>query len=139
MDTVVSSEHFSDRLVYTVAEAGALLGISRAFAYELVARRRAPRHPPRPASSGAQGRLARPRRDEHVRRFVHHGSVSMRWTCISSVWRCWRVDVHRNVHRNVHIPAQGLLRRGKETAVATMSRAVEAGVAEALDVSSAGP
>ena len=26
------------RLVYTVAEAGALLGISRAFAYELVAR-----------------------------------------------------------------------------------------------------
>ncbi len=38
MDTVVSSEHFSDRLVYTVAEAGALLGISRAFAYELVAR-----------------------------------------------------------------------------------------------------
>jgi excisionase family DNA binding protein len=27
-----------DRLVYTVAEAGDLLGISRAFAYELVAR-----------------------------------------------------------------------------------------------------
>ena len=27
-----------ERLVYTVAEAGALLGISRAFAYELVAR-----------------------------------------------------------------------------------------------------
>jgi excisionase family DNA binding protein len=27
-----------DRLVYSVAEAGALLGISRAFAYELVAR-----------------------------------------------------------------------------------------------------
>jgi excisionase family DNA binding protein len=27
-----------DRLVYTVAEAGELLGISRAFAYELVAR-----------------------------------------------------------------------------------------------------
>jgi len=27
-----------DRLVYTVAEAGKLLGISRAFAYELVAR-----------------------------------------------------------------------------------------------------
>ena len=38
MDTVISSEHSSDRLVYTVAEAGALLGISRAFAYELVAR-----------------------------------------------------------------------------------------------------
>ncbi len=28
----------SDRLVFTVAEAGELLGISRAFAYELVAR-----------------------------------------------------------------------------------------------------
>ena len=28
----------SDRLVYTVGEAGELLGISRAFAYELVAR-----------------------------------------------------------------------------------------------------
>ena len=28
----------SDRLVLTVAEAGELLGISRAFAYELVAR-----------------------------------------------------------------------------------------------------
>jgi excisionase family DNA binding protein len=28
----------SERLVYTVAEAGELLGISRAFAYELVAR-----------------------------------------------------------------------------------------------------
>jgi excisionase family DNA binding protein len=27
-----------DRIVYTVAEAGELLGISRAFAYELVAR-----------------------------------------------------------------------------------------------------
>lgn len=27
-----------DRLVYTVAEAGEMLGISRAFAYELVAR-----------------------------------------------------------------------------------------------------
>jgi excisionase family DNA binding protein len=27
-----------DRLVYTVAEAGEVLGISRAFAYELVAR-----------------------------------------------------------------------------------------------------
>ena len=27
-----------ERLVYSVAEAGALLGISRAFAYELVAR-----------------------------------------------------------------------------------------------------
>ena len=33
--TLQSSE---DRLVYTVAEAGELLGISRAFAYELVAR-----------------------------------------------------------------------------------------------------
>jgi excisionase family DNA binding protein len=28
----------TDRLVYSVAEAGVLLGISRAFAYELVAR-----------------------------------------------------------------------------------------------------
>ena len=33
--TLQSSE---ERLVYTVAEAGELLGISRAFAYELVAR-----------------------------------------------------------------------------------------------------
>ena len=38
MDTMMSSEYRADRLVYTVAEAGALLGISRAFAYELVAR-----------------------------------------------------------------------------------------------------
>ena len=38
MDTEFSPEQSADRLVYTVAEAGALLGISRAFAYELVAR-----------------------------------------------------------------------------------------------------
>ena len=38
MDTEILSEHSVDRLEYTVAEAGALLGISRAFAYELVAR-----------------------------------------------------------------------------------------------------
>jgi excisionase family DNA binding protein len=31
-------ERSEDRLVYSVAEAGELLGISRAFAYELVAR-----------------------------------------------------------------------------------------------------
>ena len=36
IETVGSSNE--DRLVYTVAEAAALLGISRAFAYELVAR-----------------------------------------------------------------------------------------------------
>jgi excisionase family DNA binding protein len=34
----ISKVHQEDRLVYTVAEAGELLGISRAFAYELVAR-----------------------------------------------------------------------------------------------------
>jgi excisionase family DNA binding protein len=33
-----SRVHEEERLVYTVAEAGELLGISRAFAYELVAR-----------------------------------------------------------------------------------------------------
>ena len=33
-----SSNRGQDRLVFTVAEAGELLGISRAFAYELVAR-----------------------------------------------------------------------------------------------------
>ena len=40
MDTTIgaSSAAGEDRLVYSVAEAGALLGISRAFAYELVAR-----------------------------------------------------------------------------------------------------
>ncbi len=42
MDTETETEtcpdHCADRLVYTVGEAGALLGISRAFAYELVAR-----------------------------------------------------------------------------------------------------
>jgi excisionase family DNA binding protein len=40
MDTVIekSSEPCDHRLVYTVAEAAVLLGISRAFAYELVAR-----------------------------------------------------------------------------------------------------
>jgi excisionase family DNA binding protein len=40
MDTPIdgSIAHSEDRLVFTVAEAGELLGISRAFAYELVAR-----------------------------------------------------------------------------------------------------
>jgi excisionase family DNA binding protein len=40
MDTDIETltGHNEDRLVYTVAEAGPLLGISRAFAYELVAR-----------------------------------------------------------------------------------------------------
>ena len=40
MDTPIeiSRDRGQDRLVYTVAEAGELLGISRAFAYELVAR-----------------------------------------------------------------------------------------------------
>ncbi len=37
-ETETPCEPSSDRLVYSVAEAGALLGISRAFAYELVAR-----------------------------------------------------------------------------------------------------
>jgi excisionase family DNA binding protein len=32
------SSSWNDRLVYTVAEAAQLLGVSRAFAYELVAR-----------------------------------------------------------------------------------------------------
>ena len=36
IETVIAPSE--DRLVYTVAEAGELLGISRAFAYELVAR-----------------------------------------------------------------------------------------------------
>ena len=40
MNTAMSlpEEPGADRLVYSVAEAAALLGISRAFAYELVAR-----------------------------------------------------------------------------------------------------
>jgi excisionase family DNA binding protein len=39
MNTSIRTPQTSDeRLVYTVAEAGELLGISRAFAYELVAR-----------------------------------------------------------------------------------------------------
>jgi excisionase family DNA binding protein len=40
MDTTIgaASAAGEGRLVYSVAEAGALLGISRAFAYELVAR-----------------------------------------------------------------------------------------------------
>lgn len=39
MTTLHRTPHNPDeRLVYTVAEAGELLGISRAFAYELVAR-----------------------------------------------------------------------------------------------------
>jgi excisionase family DNA binding protein len=40
MDTQLerASSWNDDRLVYTVAEAGELLGISRSFAYELVAR-----------------------------------------------------------------------------------------------------
>ena len=37
-ETETPCEPNTDRLVYSVAEAGALLGISRAFAYELVAR-----------------------------------------------------------------------------------------------------
>jgi excisionase family DNA binding protein len=40
MDTTIETGPAAgnERLVYSVAEAGALLGISRAFAYELVAR-----------------------------------------------------------------------------------------------------
>ena len=40
MDSQIETkeDRSEDRLVYTVAEAGQLLGISRAFAYELVAR-----------------------------------------------------------------------------------------------------
>jgi excisionase family DNA binding protein len=40
MDTTIggATSAGEERLVYSVAEAGALLGISRAFAYELVAR-----------------------------------------------------------------------------------------------------
>ncbi len=40
MDTIIDMGPAAgnERLVYSVAEAGALLGISRAFAYELVAR-----------------------------------------------------------------------------------------------------
>ena len=40
MDTTIGGAAAAgeERLVYSVAEAGALLGISRAFAYELVAR-----------------------------------------------------------------------------------------------------
>jgi excisionase family DNA binding protein len=38
MQIETPSGRSEDRLVYTVAEAGELLGISRAFAYELVAR-----------------------------------------------------------------------------------------------------
>ena len=40
MDTTIGAARrlAKERLVYSVAEAGALLGISRAFAYELVAR-----------------------------------------------------------------------------------------------------
>jgi len=40
MDALIktSRDRGEDRLVYTVAEAGELLGISRAFAYELVSR-----------------------------------------------------------------------------------------------------
>jgi excisionase family DNA binding protein len=37
-ETEMPSDPRADRLVYTVAEAAVLLGISRAFAYELVAR-----------------------------------------------------------------------------------------------------
>jgi excisionase family DNA binding protein len=37
-ETEAPCEPSTDRLVYSVAEAGALIGISRAFAYELVAR-----------------------------------------------------------------------------------------------------
>ena len=40
-----------ERLVYSVAEAGALLGISRAFAYETRRPRRAPRDSPGPPAS----------------------------------------------------------------------------------------
>jgi excisionase family DNA binding protein len=37
-ETETSPDPSTDRLVYSVAQAGVLLGISRAFAYELVAR-----------------------------------------------------------------------------------------------------
>ena len=56
MDThfETSTDRIGDRLVYTVAEAGALLGISLAFAYELDARGELP-------SSGSAGDASCPR------------------------------------------------------------------------------
>ena len=67
MDTRISAASAAgeERLVYSVAEAGALLGISRAFAYELVARGELPvirlgrrRLVPKAALNAACGRRA---------------------------------------------------------------------------------
>ena len=83
MDTQIEtpSSRSEDRLVYTVAEAGELLGISRAFAYELVALGELPvirlgRRPPRP-----QGRPARYSRAGPLRR--SDSGLDMRLACWS--------------------------------------------------------
>jgi hypothetical protein len=62
METTKNAERAmgDERLVYSVAEAGALLGISRAFAYEFGRPRRAPGHSLGPTASRSQGCPQRP-------------------------------------------------------------------------------
>jgi len=139
MDTQIetSTDRDEDRFVYTVAEAGALLGISRAFSQELVARGESPSSasaggascPGSPCSPSSNGigptTRATPRGE----------SLSMR----SSALRCCSVDVHSNVHTKVHSPGQGVVTACTDGSPRRFARAVQAGGAEASDVSDAGP
>ena len=100
-DAAVSSE----RLVYSVGEAADLLGISRAFAYELVCPRRAPRHPPREAAPRAQGGAPR-LRGNHARGRDPRVSSRRSWPTTSSP-PCGRP---RPCHASIHIPGQSAFR-----------------------------
>ena len=134
MDTEISSEHSSDRLVYSVAEAGALLGISRAFAYELVAwgelpvirlgrRRLVPKMPCSPSSSPT-GPTTQPRRGESP-------SIAHR----PSMLRRGRPPHGPPEHPH---PGQGVATACRRGSRRGFARAVKAGEAEASDVSGAG-
>ena len=134
MNTDISSGHNVDRLVYTVAEAGALLGISRAFAYELVARGELPVIRLGQRRLRTQDRPARPRRGGPDQRHMQRRLMS-RPRCVHPPFD---VDVHSKVHTNVHTPAQ-VVTTASAWIPRGFARAVQVGGAEASDMSGAGP
>jgi excisionase family DNA binding protein len=141
MDTSIEApaSRSEDRLVYSVAKVAELLGISRAFAYELVARGELPvirlgrrRLVPKVALVALleTDTLGVPATSADVNLPLNPPLSD----CAHSV-----VDVHADVHKNVHIPAQGTAAAPRSGPDTSRTRAVQAGEAEALDMSGAGP
>ena len=115
------TEAHDDRLVYSVAEAGVLLGISRAFAYELVARAELP------VICLGRRRLV-PK--AALRAFID-GEPFLPRNC--GGW------CSLEVHRSVHTPGQRPLDRPRRAGRQSGARAVKLGEAEVSDASGAGP